>query len=496
MKKKFLYLFLLLLSSHIAAQDFQIKQITSGDYNACNPFINHSFGGLYSTYLYFELHWDSYSNIYAVSYDSYSQIFSDTIQITSGSFNDLNPSIDFNENLIFQTNRNGNWDIAMLPYNNGAWDEMFYLTDSSEDEIDPKIIYPADYWYYPDSSRILFKRNDDIVYMTYLNDTSNSYIVFQDDLEYTYSDYIGIMCPNYQGYFPEAGLYIIAVETDNSGFKRLVSRFRNTNGLWDAKKVLLDECDCSNPDWQEVDPFYPVLVYEDTLDNMRRLFFIETWDNETDSKLVDLPFNGNVFGFKSDLPDMITKPGVIQKPISYPYLPHTYFIENNDSSYIRLNKSDWWDNWHFPDDDTLIQINYPNSSSTIGALGYWLNSMVYYTVWGDSSDGNVHLFGRKQYINIGNVNEEDNIVDFILYQNYPNPFNPVTRIDYKIITASDVRFEVINILAQKVFVQNFGYQTAGDYSINFDGEDLVSGVYIYSIVAGESRLTKKMVLLR
>ncbi len=84
MKKKFLYLFLLLLSTHLAAQDFQIKQITSGDYNARNPFINHSVGGLFSTYLYFELHWDSYSNIYAVSYDSYSQMFSDTIQITSG----------------------------------------------------------------------------------------------------------------------------------------------------------------------------------------------------------------------------------------------------------------------------------------------------------------------------------------------------------------------------------------------------------------------------
>ncbi len=38
-------------------------------------------------------------------------------------------------------------------------------------------------------ARILFKRNDDIVYMSYLNDTTNSHIVFQDDLEYTYSDY-------------------------------------------------------------------------------------------------------------------------------------------------------------------------------------------------------------------------------------------------------------------------------------------------------------------
>ena len=159
MKKKFLYLFLLLLSSHIAAQDFQIKQITSGDYNARNPSIMRTFFGLYSQ-LYFELHWDSYSNIYAVSYDdSFGDIFSDTIQITTGNFNDLNPSIDFYENLIFQTNRNGNWDIAILLNNNGTLDEIFYLTDSIEDETDPKIVY-NDYFCYPDSTRILFRRND------------------------------------------------------------------------------------------------------------------------------------------------------------------------------------------------------------------------------------------------------------------------------------------------------------------------------------------------
>ncbi len=122
--------------------------------------------------------------------------------------------------------------------------------------------------------------------------------------------------------------------------------------------------------------------------------------------------------------------------------------------------------------------------------------MVYFTVWEDSSGGNVHLFGRKQYIDIGNVNEETKNIDFILYQNYPNPFNPVTRIDYKILTASNVRFKVINVLGENVYEENFGYQLAGDYSINFDGKDLVSGVYIYSIFAGESRLTKKMVLLR
>ena len=61
--------------------------------------------------------------------------------------------------------------------------------------------------------------------------------------------------------------------------------------------------------------------------------------------------------------------------------------------------------------------------------------------------------------------------DFILYQNYPNPFNPATIIEYKLLQASDVKFNVFNLFGEKVFEQNFGYQTAGSYKVNFDGKE-------------------------
>ena len=84
----------------------------------------------------------------------------------------------------------------------------------------------------------------------------------------------------------------------------------------------------------------------------------------------------------------------------------------------------------------------------------------------------------------------------MLYQNYPNPFNPSTKIEYKLLQATDVNFKVFNILGEKVFEQNFGYQTAGSYKVNFDGKNLPSGVYVYSIYTNESRLSRKMLLMK
>lgn len=52
------------------------------------------------------------------------------------------------------------------------------------------------------------------------------------------------------------------------------------------------------------------------------------------------------------------------------------------------------------------------------------------------------------------------------------------------------------MLGEKVFEKNFGYQTAGSYKVNFNGKNLPSGVYIYSIYTSENRLSRKMMLMK
>ncbi len=85
---------------------------------------------------------------------------------------------------------------------------------------------------------------------------------------------------------------------------------------------------------------------------------------------------------------------------------------------------------------------------------------------------------------------------FSLSQNYPNPFNPSTVIKYGLPTASNVKLEVFNMLGQRVAVLVNARQEAGYHQAVFDNADVSSGVYLYTIQAGQFRASKKFLLLR
>jgi len=92
--------------------------------------------------------------------------------------------------------------------------------------------------------------------------------------------------------------------------------------------------------------------------------------------------------------------------------------------------------------------------------------------------------------------------DFSISQNYPNPFNPSTAIDYALPTESSVRIIVYNLIGQKITELVNGTQMAGYHMVNFNANNLSSGIYFYKIIAtaknssNEFILTKKMILLK
>ncbi len=86
--------------------------------------------------------------------------------------------------------------------------------------------------------------------------------------------------------------------------------------------------------------------------------------------------------------------------------------------------------------------------------------------------------------------------EFSLLQNYPNPFNPSTTISYSIPKESVVDIKVYNILGQEVRTLINQRQKPGTYKIIFEGKNLASGVYFYTIKAGEYNSVKKMLLLK
>lgn len=89
------------------------------------------------------------------------------------------------------------------------------------------------------------------------------------------------------------------------------------------------------------------------------------------------------------------------------------------------------------------------------------------------------------------------INDFFLHQNFPNPFNPATTINYEVNTGAFVRIRIFDITGNEhsSFVNKM--QQPGSYHMDFDGNDLASGIYFYSLEAdGIIVQTRKMTLLK
>ncbi len=106
-----------------------------------------------------------------------------------------------------------------------------------------------------------------------------------------------------------------------------------------------------------------------------------------------------------------------------------------------------------------------------------------------------YLYDPNDVNAIYNVNN-NNLKNFKLYQNYPNPFNPTTAISYQLSELSFVHLNVYNILGEKIKILVDKEQQAGNYTVNFDGNKLSSGVYFYQLRAGKFISTKKMLLLK
>ena len=86
--------------------------------------------------------------------------------------------------------------------------------------------------------------------------------------------------------------------------------------------------------------------------------------------------------------------------------------------------------------------------------------------------------------------------EFALMQNYPNPFNPTTTISFNIPKAGDVKLTLFNILGQEIITLINGFKESGFHKINFEAENLNSGLYIYKLESASFVQTKKMILLR
>ena len=93
-----------------------------------------------------------------------------------------------------------------------------------------------------------------------------------------------------------------------------------------------------------------------------------------------------------------------------------------------------------------------------------------------------------------------------LLANYPNPFNPETWIPYQLAESGEVTLTIYDMNGAIVRRLAVGHRAAGMYRSrsraaywdgrNQFGEPLASGLYFYTLTAGEFTATRRMLILK
>jgi hypothetical protein len=142
------------------------------------------------------------------------------------------------------------------------------------------------------------------------------------------------------------------------------------------------------------------------------------------------------------------------------------------------------------------------ASHSIDADGTWtiVDSIGFYyfnSMWGPYYFAGAVLNGRTY----GSIVLVENPPSSIpakpsLEQNYPNPFNPTTRIAFTIPYKTHAKLEVLDLLGRVISTAFDGDVDPGNHVVDFDATRLSTGLYFYSLTAGEQRLTKAMIFCK
>ncbi len=106
------------------------------------------------------------------------------------------------------------------------------------------------------------------------------------------------------------------------------------------------------------------------------------------------------------------------------------------------------------------------------------------------------------WFGLTDVNNQNNSLPskFTLKQNYPNPFNPTTTIEYSIPNVGtpiqNVQLKIYDVLGREIATLVNEKQSPGNYSVKFNANNLPSGIYFYTLKAGNFVATKKMILMK
>lgn len=90
--------------------------------------------------------------------------------------------------------------------------------------------------------------------------------------------------------------------------------------------------------------------------------------------------------------------------------------------------------------------------------------------------------------------ENNELSNMNVSANYPNPFANETTVEFSLKEAADVSYSVVDLTGKVLTEVTKGNTLAGDHAITIDGSSFANGVYYLNLKAGESTVTRKIVV--
>ena len=138
-------------------------------------------------------------------------------------------------------------------------------------------------------------------------------------------------------------------------------------------------------------------------------------------------------------------------------------------------------------------------------IGNNSSDYIHYIYQADNTPGNAldgaHDYQENRWIygmlpksDLIGISENEIIDNSSVSQNFPNPFSGVSTVNVTLQEAAQLSLVVNNMTGQKVMELNKGFVPAQIHTFIIDASNLQSGIYFYTVTAGESQVTKKMIV--
>ena len=464
---------------------------SSPDFDYRNPSFNthdrNDFGSQNDCIVY-EKHSANGSNIIAriFNYAGYD----DEVSITfDTSITNINPSISYTKSqwwnfksiIVWQSNKNGNWDIYYATKDSGSgWSSPTLLPLTSQDEINPRIIR-VDEWL---NRFYLIYERDNEVYLKHYNA-----ITSQWGPDSCITSNVTQACTN-PFFFESTSMRAAYVLHDLDSISKISSiniNYDTTNNLFVTGSINTNQTPNSQVSPSTQFLFKKVYSYEyDTLGGSKVIFCDGNYNNK---EIMSPELAGNYFSgrasFHFDITDgsyYFSAYGVIRKNLdsTFIYAGSGYFSILNDTNFYI--------------GDSNVNTRLAISEPILGINSYYKIRLV----WEQEINGRTALV-ESHMVDFGTgINHLNGSLPnkFTLHQNYPNPFNPVTQIRFEIPKQGNVNLKVFDVMGREVAELVKGNLQPGVYEYKFDGTGLGSGVYFYKLQSGEFTETRRMVLVK